>query len=74
MLSAGYAGLHDPEGRNSGRKDRGRDLEGENHAFLIGTYEKVGASESTLAPMLVRVVIQNFLKKPVIATVFKADE
>ena len=25
-------------------------------------------------PALVRVVIQNFLKKPVISTVFKADE
>lgn len=25
-------------------------------------------------PFLVRVVIQNFLKKPVISTVFKADE
>ena len=29
---------------------------------------------STIAGFLVRVVIQNFLKKPVISTVFKADE
>lgn len=28
----------------------------------------------TAACVLVRVVIQNFLKKPVISTVFKADE
>ena len=29
---------------------------------------------STIAGFLVRVAIQNFLKKPVISTVFKADE
>ena len=29
---------------------------------------------NTLLEIVVRVVIQNFLKKPVISTVFKADE
>ena len=36
--------------------------------------KKTGAVPPGKAPVLVRVVIQNFLKKPVISTVFKADE
>lgn len=40
---------------------------------MLTRVKKIVASKK-LATMLVRVVIQNFLKKPVISTVFKADE
>ena len=36
--------------------------------------KKIAPKHNASKQFLVRVVIQNFLKKPVISTVFKADE
>ncbi len=36
--------------------------------------KKTAVFDKKTAVLVVRVVIQNFLKKPVISTVFKADE
>ena len=44
----------------------------ENSGIDIGDMVQFASGEGIV--VMVRVVIQNFLKKPVISTVFKADE
>ena len=56
--------------QNGGKNLVSRFSNAEKTEFLI----KKNSSNSEESEELVRVVIQNFLKKPVISTVFKADE
>lgn len=42
--------------------------------WFKGSEEQYAIIGGTACDILVRVVIQNFLKKPVISTVFKADK
>lgn len=49
-------------------------LDMENMLVLADRQGIFGSSMSDSTRAMVRVVIQNFLKKPVISTVFKADE